>query len=132
MRMIEHHPISAKNLSRLHQFGKKVLPGVFLGCVLYAVSIWKGDIWVADIASEIRARRLNAKEVITRSSAEHFKFPIADGTVMLSGRDQVFRRSTSIQHPARGEKHNGDLQGESDWSQSSDTLTDDGEARHDF
>ena len=47
--MIEHHPISAKDQSRLHQFGKKVLPGVFQGCVLYAVSIWKGDILVPDI-----------------------------------------------------------------------------------
>ena len=30
--MVEYHPISAKDLSRLHQFGKKVLPGIFLGC----------------------------------------------------------------------------------------------------
>ena len=28
--MVEYHPISAKDLSRLHQFGKKVLPGIFL------------------------------------------------------------------------------------------------------
>ena len=32
--MVEYHPISAKDLSRLHQFGPKVLPGVFLGCAL--------------------------------------------------------------------------------------------------
>ena len=32
--MVEYHPISAKDLSRLHQFGKKVLPGIFIGCVL--------------------------------------------------------------------------------------------------
>ena len=29
--MVEYHPISAKDLSRLHQFGPKVLPGIFLG-----------------------------------------------------------------------------------------------------
>ena len=46
---VEYHHISAKDLSRLHQFGKKVLPGKFLGYVLYAVKIWKGDIIVADI-----------------------------------------------------------------------------------
>ena len=64
--MVEYHPISAKDLSRLHQFGKKVLPWIFLGYV------WKRDILVADIeelermdASETHARRLNAKEVIT-------------------------------------------------------------------
>ena len=34
--MIEYHPISAKDLSKFHQFGKKVLPVIFLGFVLYA------------------------------------------------------------------------------------------------
>ena len=34
--MLEYHPISAKDLSRLHQFGPKVLPGIFLGYVLSA------------------------------------------------------------------------------------------------
>ena len=33
---VEYHPMSAKDMSRLHQFGKKVLPGIFLGHVLYA------------------------------------------------------------------------------------------------
>ena len=28
--MIEYHLISAKDLSRLHQFGTKVVPGIFL------------------------------------------------------------------------------------------------------
>ena len=83
-------------------------------------------------ASEIHARRLSAKEVFMPKSGEHFTFPIADGPVKSSGREQVFRRSTSIQdHPARGEEHNGVPRGESDGSQPSDTLTDDGEARND-
>ena len=34
--MVEYHPISAKDQSRLHQFGAKVLPGTFLGYGLYA------------------------------------------------------------------------------------------------
>ena len=38
------HPISAKDISRLHQFGPKISPGIFLGYVLYAVRIWKGNI----------------------------------------------------------------------------------------
>ena len=42
--LVEYYPISAKDLSRLLQFGKKVLPGLFLGCALYAGGIWKGDI----------------------------------------------------------------------------------------
>ena len=59
--------------------------------------------------------------------------PVADGTVKLSGREQVFRRSKSIRdHPARGEEHKDVLQGESDGSQPLDTMTDDSEARNDF
>ena len=39
--LVEYHPISAKDISRLHQFGPKVLPSMFLGCVLFAGRIWK-------------------------------------------------------------------------------------------
>ena len=52
--LVEYHPITAKDQSRIHQFGKKVLPGL-----------------VADLeeletmdAPEIYSKRLNAKEVI--------------------------------------------------------------------
>ena len=34
--LVEYYPISAKDQSRIHQFGKKVLPGLFLGYALYA------------------------------------------------------------------------------------------------
>ena len=47
--IVEYHPISAKDISRSHQFGPKVLPGIFFGSVLYAGGIWKGDIMIADI-----------------------------------------------------------------------------------
>ena len=70
--MVEYHPISAKDISRLHQFSKKVLLGIFFGYALHAGGIWKGGILVADIeeleemdASELHARRLHAKEVLT-------------------------------------------------------------------
>ena len=42
-------PFTAKHQSRIHQFGKKVLPGLFLGYALYAGGIWKGDVLVADL-----------------------------------------------------------------------------------
>ena len=68
---VEYHPVTAKDQSRIHQFGKKVFPGLFLGYALYAGGTWKGDILVADFeeletmdASEIYSKRLNAKEVI--------------------------------------------------------------------
>ena len=69
--LVECYPISAKDQSRIHQFGKKVLPGSFLGYALFAGGIGKGDMMVADLeeletmdASEIYSKRLNAKEVI--------------------------------------------------------------------
>ena len=112
-------PISAKDLSRLHQFGKKVLPRIFLGYALYTGRIWKGDMLVADIeeleemdASEIHGKRLNEKEVLTPKNGELLVLPIADGTVNLSGGDQVLRTPTSIpDHPDRGEEQ-GNLLGE--------------------
>ena len=85
---VEYHRISAKDISRLHLYGPKVLPGIFFGYVLYAEWIWKGDITVTDIedleemdASELHARRLNAKEVLTLMKGDNFIFPVADGTV---------------------------------------------------
>ena len=41
-------------------------------------------------ASELHARRLNAKEVLTPMKGENFTFPVADGTV-----DIFWRRSLS-------------------------------------
>ena len=101
--MVECHPVSAEDLSRLHQFGfNKVLPGIFLGYVLQAGGIWKGDIMAADIeevdqmdASELHARRLNAKGVITAMTGEKFIFPVADGTVKISGGDRRLKPSES-------------------------------------
>ena len=140
--MVQYHPISAKDLSRLHQFGPKVLPGIFLRYSLHAVRIWKGDILVADTeeleqmdASELHARRLNAKEVFTPMNGEKFIFPNADGSVKLSGGDQVLRTSTLIRDRTDRGEEQGNVQGESDGSSSSplqDSSWYDGEARNDF
>ena len=84
--LVEYHPITAKDQSRIHQFGKKVLPGLFLGYALYAGGIWKGDVLIADLeeletmdASEIYSKRLNAKEVI---------FPNKENLVFQSQMDE--------------------------------------------
>ena len=75
--LVEYHPITAKDQSRIHQFGKKVLPGLFLGYALYAGGIWKRDVLIADLeeletmdASEIYSTRLNAEEVIFPKQGE--------------------------------------------------------------
>ena len=79
--MVGCYPISAREQSRLHHIGKKVVPAIFLGYALIAEGIRKGDILVADIeelenmdASEIPPRRINAKEVWTPQMGDHLKF----------------------------------------------------------
>ena len=86
--VVENHPISTKDQSWIHQFGKQVLLGIFFGYVLYAGRIWKGDIPVVDLeeleemdASETHAKRLNAKEAKMPDSGEMFIFSVPDGTV---------------------------------------------------
>ena len=139
--LIEYYPISAKDQSRIHQFGKKVLPGLFLGYAMYAGGIWKGDILVADIeeletmdASEIYSKRLNGKEVIFPKENGKIIFPVADGRIKLSGGDQELRTSTLIGvHPIRGESHL-DFLGESEGSlpPPQDSFPDASEAINDF
>ena len=84
--LVEYHPISAKNQSRIHQFGKTVLHGLFFRYALCSGGIWKGDVLIADLeqsetmdASEIYSKRLNAKDLIVPKEGE--LFPIADGRI---------------------------------------------------
>ena len=102
--LVEYHPITAKDQSRIHLFGKKVLPGLFLGYALYAGRIWKCDVLIADLeeletmdASGVYSKRLNAKEVIFPKQGE-FIFPIADGRIKTPGGDQELRTSTLVRH----------------------------------
>ena len=139
--LVEYYRLSAKDQSRIHQFGKKVLPGLFLGYALYAGGIWKGDILVADIeeletvdASEIYSKRLNAKEVMFPKENGTFIFPAADGRISLSGRDLELRTPTlTRQRPIQGES-NIDFPGESEGSlpPPQDSFPDAGEAINDF
>ena len=85
-------------------------------------------------ASEIRAERLDAKEVFTPQRSGNFIFPNEDGTVKLSGGDQRLRTSTIIRdHPKQGEEQKV-LRGASDGSSTpfQDSSPYDGEARNDF
>ena len=140
--LVEYYAISAKDLSRIHQFGKKVIPEIFLGYALHAVKIWKGDIVVADIeelekmdVSEVCSKRLNAQEVIFPKENGKFIFPVADGRIKFVAGDQKLRTSTLIRdHPIRGVDQR-DFPGESEGSPPpllQDSLPDAGEARNDF
>ena len=67
--MVEYQLISAKDISRLHQFGPKVLSGIFFGYVLYAGEIWKGDIVIAEI-EELRWTHQNSKKAQCKGSVD--------------------------------------------------------------
>ena len=110
----EYHLITAKDQSRIHQFGKKVLPGLFLGYALYAGWIWKGDVLVADLeeletmdASEIYSKRLNAKEVIFPKEKREFIFPIAawtNQTPWRKSRPENIHMDTAATNSRRGSR----------------------------
>ena len=106
--LVEYDTISARDQSRIHQFRKKVLRGIFRD-PLHAAGIWKGDMTVADVeeletmdALEIYAKRLNAKEVVFPKENGNFTFPVADGRIKLLGGDLDLRTPTVIRdHPMR-------------------------------
>ena len=84
---VEYLPSSEKEKARIHQFGMKVLPGIFLGYALTAGGIWKGGILIADVeklekldASEKYSRRLNANGVRITQKAGDSVFLVADGS----------------------------------------------------
>ena len=117
--MVDCHPNSTNDQSRLHQFGESF------------VELEQMD------ASEIHARRLNAKEVLTPMKGDTFIFPVADGTVKISGGDQRLRTFTlTWDRPERGkeqeilEGNSGGLS--SPTPQQDDSTLDDAEAKNDF
>ena len=139
--LVEYYLATPKDQSRIHQFGKKVLPGLFLGYALYVGGIWKSDMMVADIeesetmdASEIYSERPNAKEVMFPREKGEIIFPVADGRIKLPGGDQDLRTSTLIrERPIRGESH-VDFLGDSEGSlpPPHDSFPNAGEAIYDF
>ena len=119
-------------------------PVILFGAMVEYHPISARDTMVADIeeleemdASELHARRLNAKEVLTPQRSGNVIFPVADGTVKIFGREERLRTSTSTRdRPERGEEQEI-LQGKSDEFHSptllqDDSTRDDEEAKNDF
>ena len=121
--LVEYYPTSAKDQSRIHQFGKKVLSGLFLGYALCAGGIWKGNVPVADISGAGNDGRIGNQLKQTQRKGSNispkngkFIFSVADGRIKFVGGDQELRTSTLIRdHPLRGEGQI-DFLGESEWS----------------
>ena len=49
--LVEYHPVNAKDQSRIHQFGKKVLPGLFLGYAFFAGEFGRVTYWSQTLRS---------------------------------------------------------------------------------
>ena len=60
--MVEYHPITANDLSRLHQFGKKVLPGISLTMYCTRVEFGKETFWSQTLRNWKRSTHLNPCE----------------------------------------------------------------------
>ena len=60
-------------------------------------------------ASEIFVKRRNAKEVVTSMNNENFIFPVVDGTMKLSGRDQILKTTFLIRDRPDRKKEQGNL-----------------------
>ena len=107
--LVEYDPISPKDQSRIHQLETKVLLELFLGRVLHAGRIWKGDIMVADLeeletmdASEIYSRRLNAQRWYFPKKQENLFFqPQMDESILLE-EIKNWEHPLMWEHPIRG------------------------------
>ena len=134
--LLEYHPISTLGQSRLHQFGKEVLLGIFRVYQLIAGGIWKGDVLIAYLenldkldASEIYHRR---REVLISQKGDEIISPVADGTTKLSDRDYDFRETTlRREQTERSADFCSELQGERGQCQTTES-TDEAEAQADF
>ena len=130
---------SAKDQSRLHHFGKKVLPGMFLGYASIAMGIWKGVILVAAIgelekmdASENYPRRINAKEVLTPQREETFRVHGCRWhSKIVRKRRRIPRTHSEAGTTCGSEDLSEELRGEPEGPQQTQSK-DDAEARNDF
>ena len=139
--LVEYYPTSAKDQSRIYQFGKKV----YLDCSsdthrtrgeFGRVTHWSQTLrsWRRWTHLKSTLKRLKAKEVMFPKENGKFIFPVADGRIKLPGGDQDLRTSTLIRdRPIRGESH-VDFLGESERSLSPphDSFPDACEAMNDF
>ena len=93
----QYHPSNPDDLDRLHQFGAKVLSGVFVGYKQHSGGGWTGD-WLildweeieeAELSSQIYTKTIKHKECIVVYDKEgNFCFPAAEGRLRQSEFDE--------------------------------------------
>ena len=128
--LIEYILITAKDKSRIHQFGQKTLKGIFLGFVLRAVGGWSGDLMIAGYedlqeseASEIYVKGFKNQEVIRKRRLRisvrkrNSKTSWSSKTIMNSGENLEREHDVEIEE--------GDRKGsntEDSWSMSGEFI----------
>ena len=128
--LVEYHPFTAKDHSRIHQFGKKVFPGLFLGYALYALQTLRSWIRWTHWKSTQKKTQCERGDI---SHKENLFFQSQMDESKPRGGDQDLRTSTLVRHrPVQGES-NIDCLGESEGSlpQPQDSLPDAVEAIND-
>ena len=90
---VEYLPKSERDIARIHQFGKKVSPIIFIDYALIAGDI-EEELEKLD-ASEKNPRRLNAKEVLISQKNGEFIFPVADGSAKINREELQIPRTHS-------------------------------------
>ena len=78
--LVEYHPITAKDQSRIHQFGKKVLPGIVPRMTMDA--------------SENLLKKTQCERGDISQRKWRIYFPAADGRIKPPGEDQEVRTPT--------------------------------------
>ena len=88
--LVEYVPVTAKDKSRVHQFGKKTVKRKVLRYVPRAGEGWSEDLMIADHedvqeseASEVYVKRFTSRDVFVKGE---YEFPCATGTLRLSSR----------------------------------------------
>ena len=112
-------------------------------CLVCGVEAGKETLWPQTLKTWRRWTRLKStpegsmqREVLTPTKGEMFIFPVADGTVKISGGGQRRKTTTLIRDSPDGEEQ-GNLRGEPDelsspTPQQDDSTLDDAEAGNDF
>jgi len=96
---VSYLPITDKDKARTHQFGSKMLLGIFLGYDQQEGGGWSGDLLLldweelehADHFSDVHIKRFKAAEVTAIKIGTLFRFPLAEG--VLSQPDSSRRQS---------------------------------------
>ena len=128
--LVEYIPITAKEKSRIHQFGQKTLKGIFSGYVLRAGRGWSGDIMIADYedvqeseASGIYVKRFENQEVFVKEDFEHH---CAYGTQKISwSSKKIINSGENLEREDDVEIEEGDRKGintEDSWSMSGEFI----------